>query len=202
MSSVILGISIPTAAAQKPKRPKVVAAFGFECQTNTFPRRKLRKLIQTALARVKNEGASGVGEYAVGYDLDGDGAKEYFAALRDMGVGDNYIWGVFSVKPARYLGLIRAERIYIHRRVGRWPVLSAHWHESVSESYISTFSFRKGKYQESRKGFLVSTAKNNEPEYSRRTKDLYICDRGTSYQDVANGDKPIKPMVEPKAEPK
>lgn len=155
----------------------VVAAFGFECQTTQFPRTKLPKAIRAAVAQVTNEGSSGNGERAVGYDLDGDGVKEYFVALRDMGIGDNYVWGIFAVKPVKFLGIIRAEHIYILKRRGKWPALTAHWHESVSDSYISTLSFRNGRYRRNRGGYLASVYKKNEPEYSKRTTELYLCDR-------------------------
>lgn len=79
---MLFGANVSAQNRRPTNATNVVAAFGFECQTTQFPRTKLRKAIRAAVAQVNNEGSSGNGERAVGYDLDGDGVKEYFVALR------------------------------------------------------------------------------------------------------------------------
>ena len=161
--------------AERDARAKVVAGFNFQCATTRFPKRQLQGVISQAMRRVKDEGAWGSGERAVAYDLNGDGRDEYFVLLRTMATGDNGLWGVFSLKPARFLGIIPAEHIYPRRRVDGWAALTASWHESVSDSSITTYALRSGSYVRVAGGYEVSAYRNDEPKFAGRT--AWLCER-------------------------
>lgn len=167
--------------AQKQKtsdtKSKVIAAFNYQCATENFPKRTLERVIGEAMQKVKDKGAWGNGERAVSFDLNDDGRKEYFVLLRTMATGDNALWGVFSLKPNRFLGLISAEHIYLRKRVKGWSALTVSWHESSSESVIANYAFRNGKYVQVTDGYKVSVEKNNYPKFIERTSDLYLCER-------------------------
>jgi hypothetical protein len=141
----------------------------------------LETAIQRAILTLPERGYTD-GKRAVGYDLDGDGIKEYFVSLQDMGIGDNYFWGIFSVKPLKFLGVIPAEHIYIAKRRSGFPTLISNWHKSVSEFSVSSFSFRRGRYRRDRGEYLASVYLKNEPKYSARTTDLYLCSRDINYK--------------------
>ena len=107
---------------------KVVAAFNSQCATENFPRRQLSRVIERATLELKDEISHPEdGKFAVAYDLDGDGQKEYFVWLKDTGIGDNVYWGVFALKPARFLGIIFAEHIFLRRRVNGWAKFKGLW---------------------------------------------------------------------------
>lgn len=121
------------------------------------------------------KGHGGNGERAVAYDLDGDGVKEYFVLLRTMAIGDNCIWGIFALKPARFLGFIFAEHIYLRRRVQGWAALTVSELMSVSDSYYTTFAYRNGKYVRAAGGYETSAYRSDEPKFV--VKVPYLCQR-------------------------
>lgn len=158
---------------------KVVAAFGSQCATQKFPRKQLRGAVKRAMRQLKYEVSHDDtdGKYAVAYDLNGDGQKEYFVWLKDTGIGDNVYWGVFALKPARFLGVIFAEHIYLRRRVNGWAALTASSHLSSSDSLVTTYGFRNGKYIRVAGGYEVSADRNDSPSFFYKTSSLYLCER-------------------------
>ncbi len=155
---------------------KIVAAFNSQCATGNFPKKHLRGLIKRATLRLKDEVSHPEdGKSAVAYDLDGDGQKEYFVWLKDTGIGDNVYWGVFALKPARFLGIVFAEHIYLRRRVNGWAALTVSSHLSSSDSFITTYGFRNGKYIKVAGGYETSANRNDEPKFVGEVP--YLCER-------------------------
>jgi hypothetical protein len=156
---------------------KVIAAFNSRCATDNFPKKQLRREIKRATLQLKNTISHPEdGKFAIAYDLDGDGQKEYFVWLKDTGIGDNVYWGVFALKPARFLGVIFAEHIYLRRRVNGWTALTAASHLSSSDSFVTTFAFRNGKYVKAAGGYEVSANRNDSPSFFFKTPDLLLCE--------------------------
>ena len=156
---------------------KVVAAFSSQCVTTNFPKKQLRGVIRIAMQQLKDEFSrpESDGKFAVAYDLDGDGQKEYFVWLKDTGTGDNVFWGVFALKPARFLGVIFAEHIYLRRRVNDWAALTVSSHLSSSDSFVTTYGFRNGKYVKVAGGYETSANRNDAPKFV--SKVPYLCER-------------------------
>ncbi|MDQ6787062.1 MAG: hypothetical protein M3033_09670 [Acidobacteriota bacterium] len=156
---------------------KVVAAFNSQCATNNFPKKQLRGEIKRAMQELKDQFSRPEtdGKYAVAYDLNGDGQKEYFVWLKDTGIGDNVFWGVFALKPTRFLGVIFAEHIFLRCRVNGWAALTAASHLSSSDSFVTTYAFRNGKYVKAAGGYEVSANRNDEPSFFSKTPYLLLC---------------------------
>lgn len=87
------------------------------------------------------------GDRAFVFDLNADHRPEYFVPL-DCGGTGNCIWGVFAVNPARELGLITAEYIYVHRLNGQWPEVVTYSHITAAEGSLRTYRFRKQRYSQ------------------------------------------------------
>jgi|GEM_PF-1755144 len=155
---------------------KVVAAFNSQCTTDNFPKKQLRRAIERATLQLKDEISHPEdGKFAVAYDLNGDGQKEYFVRLKDTGIGDNVYWGVFALKPSRFLGIIFAEHIYLRRRVDDWAALTVSSHLSSSDSFITTYGFRNGNYVKVAGGYETSANRNDEPKFVGKVP--YLCER-------------------------
>lgn len=112
------------------------------------------------------------GKNAVAYDLNGDGKNEYFVVLKDKGIGDNVYFGVFTIKPVRFLGIIFAENIYLRRRVNGWMAFTVASHLTASDSYVETYAYRNGKYVRVAGGYEVSAYRNDSPSFF--TKQLHF----------------------------
>lgn len=126
-----------------------------------YPKAKLDRLVRPLLP--KDWPPSVVwGDRTYAYDLNGDGAKEYFVPLFCGGTG-NCKWAILSVNPARLLGTAWGESFYIHRRVGRWSRITISSHMNVSESMIDTYSFRNGRYRKFGRGYEASAYREDFP---------------------------------------
>ena len=181
LSLIVLGLSVISQAQNKLLRnadakSSVVAAFNHQCATDRFPRRDLQKLIRTAIQNAPNSYRTD-GKHAVGYDLNADGTKEYFIVLGDVGIGDNVLWGIFSLRPRRFLGYVFGENIYIRKRAGGWSAFTISQHLSASDSFITTYGLRSEKYVRVAGGYEVSAMRNDSPKFSSRTSDLFLCER-------------------------
>lgn len=155
----------------------VIAAFDPQCATEHFPKHRLRGQIERASRQLKEAypHREWDGKFAVAYDLDGDGRKEYFVWLKDTGIGDNVVWGVFALRPTRFLGAVFAERIYLRRRVSGWAALTASSHLSVSDSNITTYGYRGGKYAKVAGDYQVSADRDDAPLFFEKTSSLSLC---------------------------
>lgn len=145
----------------------------------SLSKKQLRGVIKSAIRqlKVKTPHRDTDGKYAVAYDLDGDGNKEYFVMLKDTGIGDNVFWGVFRVKSARFLGVIFAEHIFLRERVKGWAALTASSHLSSSDSLVTTYAYRNGKYIQAAGGYEINANRNDHPKFMERTSVLYLCER-------------------------
>jgi hypothetical protein len=78
-------------------------------------------------------------------DLNGDRVPEYFVPL-ECGSAENCTWGIYSVNPARRLGVIQARGVYVRNRVNRWSALTTFSNSGCDTGYIERLVYRKGKY--------------------------------------------------------
>jgi len=169
---------VSQSVAQPPKNrdasAKVVTVFNIRCAESDFPRRQLAGSIRNALKELKIAASHPTTDtkHAVGIDLNGDGRKEYFVMLKDIGIGDNVLWGIFAVNPARFLGTVFAENIYVRKRVDQWAALTTSEHLSVSNSLITTYGFRRGKYSRVAGGYEIGANRGDEPKFAGSTPRL------------------------------
>jgi hypothetical protein len=87
------------------------------------------------------------GDRAFRFDLNADQQPEYFVPL-DCGGTGNCVWGVFAVNPARELGLITGQYLYVHRLKGGWPEVVTYSHLSAVEGSLTTYRFSKRHYSQ------------------------------------------------------
>src|SRR5215813_7933813 len=115
--------------------------FDWNCvQPAAYPSARLNQIVKRVMKREQLEGFGTYGDRAFAFDLNGDRKPEYFVPL-DCGAVGNCIWGVFALNPARELGLINAQYVYVHRSVGRWPDLATYGHLSAMEGSLTTYGF-------------------------------------------------------------
>jgi hypothetical protein len=127
--------------------------FDWNCATTSvYPKAKLSRLVEVAQ---KKEGALGTApDRAFAFDLNNDSRPEYFVPLV-CGATGNCDWGVFALRPARFLGTVNGQYIYVHKRTGRWPGVIAYGHLSAAEGSLHTYLFRKGRYTLVGKGYPI-----------------------------------------------
>ena len=164
--------------AQKRKylriRERPLVWFDLDCATKTaYSKLKLDRLVKPYMKQVDSDMGKW-GDRAFAFDLNGDGDKEVFVLLDCSGLG-NCNWGIFSTKPARWLGIINGEHIWVHRRNGNWSRLTVASHMNVSESLLRTYRFTNGKYRRFGSDYLESAYKGNEVENLYTVKPT--CDR-------------------------
>jgi hypothetical protein len=83
---------------------------------------------------------------AFAFDLNGDHKLEYFVPL-DCGGTGNCTWGLFGLNPARQLGIIVGQYIYVHQIEGQWPTLVSYSHLSAIEGSLTTYHFSQLRYK-------------------------------------------------------
>lgn len=122
--------------------------FDWNCASlEAFPSAKLQPIVKRVMKRESFDGFGTYGDRAFAFDLNGDRKPEYFVPL-DCGATGNCAWGVFATNPARELGLIHAQYIYLRTSVGRWPDLATYTHLSAMEGSVMTYRFRGQRYRE------------------------------------------------------
>lgn len=135
-------------------RGRPLTKFDWNCaSTSGYPKAKLRGLVEAAM---KREDAAGekVPDLAFAFDLNNDGTPEYFVPLV-CGATGNCTWGIFALRPARFLGTVNGQYIYLHKRSGGWPGVITYGHLSVQEGVLDTYLFRNGRYALLGNGFPV-----------------------------------------------
>ena len=125
-------------------RTPVVFWVDWDCLNNNYPKARLNRAIRKVMEQ--NGGPGHWGDRAMAYDLNGDRVAEYFVPLVCGAVG-NCSWGIFSSKPLKVLGVVNAEDIYVHKRLGKWATLTTYIHDNASEGYLTNYSFRGGHYR-------------------------------------------------------
>jgi hypothetical protein len=144
-------------------KAKPLVRFDWECtKPSLYPKSKLDRLVRPLL-RGYTDIPGLWGDRAFIYDLNDDNAEEYFIPL-NCGATGNCRWGIFSLKPARLLGVIFAENIYVHQRQGRWSQLTTSGHLSSSDSMIDTYLFEKGHYRKFGKSYEASGFRDDFPQ--------------------------------------
>ena len=141
--------SLLPAVAQNRNWPSIenkpLTKFNWGCSsTDTFPS-ALKPIVRTTMRRNDFEGFGTWGDRAFVFDLNGDRKPEYFVPL-DCGATGNCTWGIFSMRPNRFLGLLGAQYIYVHERQGRYPDLITYIHMSAAEGILKTYRFRGKQY--------------------------------------------------------
>ena len=130
---------------------KPLVKFDWNC-ASTYPKAKLRRIVEVAQ---KREGVvERAPDRAFAFDLNNDGRPEYFVPLA-CGATGNCDFGVFALRPTRFLGTVNGQYIYIHKRAGRWPGVITYGHLSAAEGTLFTYFFRKGRYTLSGKGYPI-----------------------------------------------
>jgi len=135
---------VASTAATRPT--PVVAKFGGECKGVSFrPSARLQRLIERAKKHTADPGVWPCCSDAFLFDLNGNGANEYFVRL-SCGATGNCTWGIFSDRPARLRGTFTAWFFYIHRRGGAWNPLTTYTREGGDQGVIATLRNRHGTY--------------------------------------------------------
>jgi hypothetical protein len=120
--------------------------FDYNCTSRSaYPAAKLNRIVRRVMKREDFEGIGTSADRAFAFDLNGDGRSEYFVPL-DCGAVGNCMWGVFALNPARELGLIAGQYIFVHRSAGRWPDLASYAHLSAIEGSVTTYHFHGKRY--------------------------------------------------------
>lgn len=126
-------------------RGRPLVEFDWNCASpSAYPKAELGRIVRSS-ARLENIEAGAEADRAFAFDLNGDRKPEYFVPLVCGAVG-NCDWGVFGLNPARFMGVVNGQYIYVHRRAGRWPDIITYGHFSAAEGSLGTYSFRRGRY--------------------------------------------------------
>src|SRR5687767_14354876 len=91
-----------------------LTVFDRNCTSpSVYPKSKLKRVVKFAL---KNDysGVKTWADRALAFDINADRKLEYFVPLV-CGATGNCTWGVFSVNPAKFIGIVAGQYIYIHR---------------------------------------------------------------------------------------
>lgn len=148
---VVIAFSLSAGAAAQSRRwreirEKPLVKFDWNCASPAaYPKARLDRIVRATMKRQGFAGVRTPGDRAFIFDLNGDRKPEYFVPL-ECGATGNCTWGVFGLNPARSLGLVGGQYIYLHVRAGWWPDIITYGHFSASEGHLGTYSFRKRGY--------------------------------------------------------
>ena len=133
---------------------KRLVKFDFNCaSTPAYPDRKLNRIVR-ALGH-EDTGPPRYADRAFVFDLNDDRSPEYFVPL-NCGATGNCNWAVLAPNPARLLGTINGQYIYVYRSAARWPTLITYGHLSAMEGSLVTYRFRKARYVQSGGGYPIN----------------------------------------------
>jgi hypothetical protein len=131
---------------------KRLTEFDWNCASpSAYPHRRLDRVVQSARKRHY----AGVAEWAdrvFAFDLNGDRRREYFVPLV-CGATGNCTWGVFSAGPARLLGIIDGQYLYVFKGTHRWPDLITYTHLNSAEGTLTTYKFGTRHYVSLKGGY-------------------------------------------------
>jgi len=135
-------------------KKKRLVQFDFNCaSTSAYPDRKLSRIVR-ALSH-EDTGPPRYADRAFAFDLNHDRSLEYFVPLTCGGTG-NCNWAVLAFNPARLLGTINGQYIYVYRSTAVWPTLITYGHLSAVEGSLKTYRFRKAQYKQSGAGYPIN----------------------------------------------
>ncbi|HEY6244530.1 MAG TPA: hypothetical protein VIX17_11310 [Pyrinomonadaceae bacterium] len=126
---------------------KTLMKFDWSCATPAaYPSVKLTRVVNRAMKQNELGGFGSWSDRAFAFDLNGDHKLEFFVPL-DCGGTGNCTWGLFALKPARQLGIIVGQYLYVHRVAGHWPDLITYSHLSAVEGSLMTYRFSRRSYR-------------------------------------------------------
>jgi hypothetical protein len=138
-------------------RGKPLLKFDWNCASpSAYPKGELGRIVR-ASARRENVEVEAEADRAFVLDLNGDRKPEYFVPLV-CGVTGNCTWGVFALNPARSLGIINGQYVYVHRGAGHWPTMITYGHLSAAEGSLGTYRFSRGRYAHTGDSYPVGPA--------------------------------------------
>jgi hypothetical protein len=140
---LMLASGAPLAA---PKSGSFTAGFELECAETFALPTSIHDFLEE---RIRREGRLGVAhslDRAVLWDLNGDGAPEYFVPF-DCGASGNCIWGLFEGKELRHLGDLEAFRAYVSTAVnGKWPPIEVCLGAGTDDTWVAIYNFHRIRY--------------------------------------------------------
>ena len=153
---IIVMLSLSRTAAAPSRLPDVVIAFDATCTSAVpYDAAGLRRTVLRTMMQLRLEVRPDVPPVLRGgpttfssftFDLNGDRIEEHFVPL-ECGATGNCQWGVFSVRPVRFIGLIPAEQLLVRRRTGRWSTITVTSHWSVAETDVASYALVRGRYR-------------------------------------------------------
>ena len=142
---------IPQTNAQTPTwgnfRGKTMVKFDWSCSTPAaYPSAKLTRVVNLAMKQHGFGDFGSWGDRAFAFDLNGDHRLEFFVPL-DCGGTGNCTWGLFALNPARQLGILVGQYLYVHQVDGQWPDLISYSHLSAVEGSLMAYHFSRRSYR-------------------------------------------------------
>lgn len=175
-SLVFLPLTVNAQGNRREIKARPLVRLDFECtKRSLYPGKYLNRLIRPLIEVPDSPFA--FGDRAFTFDLNGDGANEYFVPFDCGAIGFNCQWGIFTLRPARLLGLVGGEYIYIHKRVGRWSPLTVTINQGgLGDREIRRYGFVAGRYNEFGEAYKVSAYRNDFPKSLLSV--VPVCDPG------------------------
>lgn len=126
-------------------RKKPLLKFDWNCASpSAYPKAKLGRVVRASARRERVE-VEAEADRAFAFDLNGDRRPEYFVPLV-CGATGNCEWGVFALRPARFLGTVNGQYIYVHRGAGGWPEVITYGRFNAAVGSLESYGFRRGRY--------------------------------------------------------
>ncbi len=166
---VMVAVGKTFGATPKPIIPRArgPVLVGWSCATTGATSLALLKPdIVRALARV--DAAERQGDRAFEIDLDGRDGPEALVPLTCSATG-NCTWAVFSVRPARFRGVVLGAGLYVRRQARGWAEITGYTHMSACEGELVTYRFVRGRYRAVGSGLNIQRYSDlyNVPTYFR-----------------------------------
>ena len=163
VSLVVLPLAVNAQGNRGEIKARPLVQLDFECtKRSLYPGKYLNQLVRPLVEAP--DSPSAFGDRAFTFDLNGDGANEYFVPFDCGAIGFNCQWGIFALRPARLLGVVGGEYIYIHKRVGRWSRLTVYRHITSSDGEISKYRFLNNRYRRLGKSYETSAYRDDFPK--------------------------------------
>jgi hypothetical protein len=149
--ALILAVGSASAAEAQSRRwrnirGRPLVKFDSNCASpSAYPAALLKGLVQTVVKRGDYAGVLHYAGRAVAFDLNGDRRPEYFVPLV-CGATGGCTWGLFGLRPSRFMGAINGQYLFVHARRGRWPDVITYGHVTAAEGTLETYAFRRGRY--------------------------------------------------------
>ncbi len=150
-------------------KAKVIMWADWDCLTSSYPKAELKSVVRRAMNQITYPVTWG--DRAFAFDLNGDKRPEYIIPLGCSAVG-NCAWGIFSLKPARLLGIVHGENVYIRQRVGKWSAITVYIHNSCCDGFLDTYTFNNRRYRKLAGEYYV-TGNYNLPGFNAKGAHPY-----------------------------